>query len=121
MSCCVRHVQVGGCFCALVLELLEPLFAINATFNLKSFKLASFDLSNHNSVSEWHSFLHGIYKVFNAYIDILRHDDYQGRSPLKMFEDYLEKTDLATFEKYKKMKANYFEWKKKHTDPEFSK
>ena len=85
--------------------------------NLKSIRLASFELSDPNSVSKWHSFLLEIYKVFNAYIDIYRHDDYHQRAPLKMFEDYLEKTDLVTFEKYKKMKADYLDWTKNHTDP----
>ena len=84
---------------------------------LKSVRLVGFGLSDPNPVGEWHSFLHRIYKVFNAYIDIYRHDDYHQRSPLKLFEDYLEKTDLATFEKYKKMKADYLDWTKNHTDP----
>ena len=68
--------------------------------NLKSVQLTCFDFSDPIQVG---AFLHGVYKDFNAYIDILTHQENH------QFEDYLEKTDLATFEKYKKMKANYLD------------
>ena len=70
--------------------------------NLKSVQLTCFDFSDPNPVGE---FLHGVYKDFNAYIDILTHQENH------QFEDYLEKTDLATFEKYKKLKVNYLDSK----------
>lgn len=89
--------------------------------NLKSVKLRQFELSNPKPFDEWHAFLYRVYKTFNAYIDILSHKpiDRVYPTPLKMFENYLKKTDLAVFYKYKKLKADYFDWKKEHCKDEW--
>ena len=71
--------------------------------NLKSVQLKDFDLSDPDTVGERHSFMHGIYKDFDAYVDIFSHTDNH------QFEDYLQKSDLATFEKYKRIKTNFLD------------
>ena len=73
--------------------------------NLKSVQLEGFDLSDPNKVGERHSFMHGVYKDFDAFVDILSHADNL------QFEDYLQKSDLATFEKYKRIKTIFLDSK----------
>ena len=92
--------------------------------NLKSVKLSGFDVNEFQNVvivsgplpKDWvarFAFLCYMYKKFNAYIDILgsHYTSSFSKSPLEAFEKYLKKTDLATFYKYTKMKANYLDWK----------
>ena len=74
--------------------------------NLKSVKLAQFQVSDPQPALEWHIFMHEVYKKFNVYIDML------NSNPMRIFEEYLKKTDLATFYKYTKLKAKYFDWLK---------
>ena len=81
--------------------------------NLRSVKLERFGISNPQPTDDWHAFLHEVYKNFNVYIHMLK------SHPLKIFEDYLKKTDLVTFYKYSMLKANYFDWKKEQLEDEW--
>ena len=81
--------------------------------NLKSVRLSKFQVSDPQPADNWHAFLREVYKNFNVYISML------NSSPLKIFEEYLKKTDLATFYKYSKNKANYLEWKKSQQENEW--
>ena len=81
--------------------------------NLKSVKLSRFQVSDPQPADDWHAFLYEVYKNFNVYIHIHK------AHPLQIFEEYLKKTDLATFYKYTKLQANYFHWMKKQPEDEW--
>ena len=89
--------------------------------SLKSVKLVGLGVSDPQPVDDWCAFLHLMYKTYNVYIDILgsHHWSSWNKSPMKAFEKFLKKTDLATFYKYKKMKANYLEWKEEQPEREW--
>ena len=89
--------------------------------NLKSVKLVNLEVSDPQPVDTWCAFLYQIYKTHNVYIDILGTSQWSSwnKSPLEAFEKYLKKTDLATFYKYTKIKANYFDWIKEQLPHEW--
>ena len=84
--------------------------------NLKSVKLVNLEVSDPQPVDAWCAFLYQMYKTHNVYIDILGNSQWSSwnKSPLETFEKYLKETDLGTFNKYTKIKANYFDWIKEH-------
>ena len=83
--------------------------------NLKSVRIVGLDISDPQSVDIWCAFLYERYKTFNVYIDIFSYQNIvlNQNWPNKFFcteeafEKYLEKTDLATFNKYTNIKNNY--------------
>ena len=81
--------------------------------NLKSLKIMCNELTDPQPVDVWSTFLFEMYKNFNAYLNLTSYYHSGSWNSLwQNFEKNLKETDLATFYKYTKMKANYLDWKK---------
>ena len=80
--------------------------------NLKSVKLEGFDFSDVQLSEDWYPILYKIYKSFNVYIEIVSSHNWSLNLTTMDIEEYLKKTDLATFDKYTKIKKDYIDWEK---------
>ena len=79
---------------------------------LKSVKLLGLNLSEPEARYTWCAFLCKMYKDFNVYIDIFNYQNWSINFSTEVFEKYLKKTCLATFNKYTNIKTNYLDWEK---------
>ena len=80
--------------------------------NLKSLKIMCNELSDPQPADVWFVFLCQMYKNFNVYLDLTSYYYSCWNTLWRNFENDLKETDLATYYKYTKMKANYVAWKK---------
>ena len=88
--------------------------------NLKSLKIMCHELMDPQPVDVWCAFLCEMYKNYNAYLNLTSYYHSGSFNSLwQNFEKNLKETDLATFYKYTKMKANYLDWKKEQLPNEW--
>ena len=85
---------------------------------MKSVKIMGLNVVDPQSIHNWYAFLFKMYNTFDAYIDIF-YNNWTSLINLESFEKYLKKIDLGAYEKYARIKTNYFNWEKEQRGTEW--